>query len=180
MVDKAASPPILQNAATDDCHEGGQGERNQGLHDHIPQAPPTQTLSSNVLAKTPSRHGSDATVYRSSASTNAGPSAVDVCQTLNKYIAPLQDKFEGLNAKIDRTHAKLAGGMRVNVTLLEKMGKDISEMKEAVKSLTGSSAVLKAKKLEQTFPLKTKEDVEKYLTDDPEATLAMDRYRLFQ
>ncbi len=94
---------------------------------------------------------------------------------MNKCVAPVLEKFDSLNAKIDRTHAKLASGLRVNVTMLEKMAKDLAEMKDAVKALTGTSAVLKAKKLEQTFPLKTRVDVDKYLADDPEATLAMER-----
>ncbi len=79
---------------------------------------------------------------------------------------------------MDRTHAKLATGLRVNVTLLEKMGKDLAEMKEAVKALTGTSAVLKAQKLEHMFPLKTTAEVDRYLKDDPEAALAMERYTL--
>ncbi len=151
----------------------GEGNRNNEETDldvdPIPDLSDTQIYG----YKSVSRHGSDA--IRPSGTPTSGASAVELSQVVGKCVAPLLEKCESLNAKVDRTHAKLATGLRVNVTLLEKMGKDLAEMKEAVQALTGTSAVLRAQKLDQVFPLKTPAEVDRYLADDPDATLAMER-----
>ncbi len=158
----------LPSAGFDDC-------RIEAMQDLIPESPPALSSSQSGQFKTPSRHGSDSTVNKSSGTSATSWPTGELSVVITKSVAPILERCESLNSKVDRTHAKLASGLRVNVSLLEKMAKDISEMKEAVKALTGSTAVLKAKELDQTFPLRTKAEVAKYVDDDPEATLAMER-----
>ncbi len=101
--------------------------------------------------------------------------APDVAQAISASVAPVLARCETLNTKVDRTHAKLAAGLRVNVNLLENIAKELAEVKDAIKSMVGNSAVLKAQNLDDTFPLKTTAEVEKYLEADPDSHLAMER-----
>ena len=101
--------------------------------------------------------------------------SAEVAQAITKSVAPLLSRCESLNSKVDKTHAKLAAGLRVNVNHLEAIMKDLSEVKEAIRSMTGNFAATLAHNMDQTFPLKTKVEVEQYLDSDPDAKLAMER-----
>ncbi len=93
----------------------------------------------------------------------------------DKCLGSVLERCNSLNAKIDRTHKKLAQGLRVNVNLLDKVQQDVAEIRRAITALTGTTVATNNQALENVFPLKVVAAVDQYLADDPSTTLALQK-----
>ena len=175
----AASQLFTDNVGEEQDDLGGADE-----HEHEDYEPETQLLrAKSAQPKTglnDSRIAGASSTPKSKPSSSipsvtsvASPGAEKTCmQCLN----PVLERCESLNAKIDRTHKKLAQGLRVNVNMLDKVQKDVAEIKRAITSLMCTTAASQNTTLEKVFPLKVAAEVEQYLADDPSAALALQKW----
>ena len=178
--DRSQQQPIAQDSTPDPNPEAPEDELpllNADGDTELLATPPATDKSVFKRPRSTTTHvvGTAVTPKGPSAQTDSPSLPPTFAEALSKSVGPVLARCESLNAKVDRTHAKLAAGLRVNVNLLESIAKDLADVKEAIKSMTGNSAVLKAQDLDRTFPLKTAMEVDKYLEADPEAQMAMQR-----
>ncbi len=138
-----------------------------GAVEHNTQPVEPQTPTGHSLPRHSSSSLSGKSQPNSQRSSKDGHGPCDNC------LRPVLERCESLNVKIDRTHKKLSGGLRVNVNLLEKLANDVADIKRAITALTGTTVANQSTILETTFPLLTKADIDKYLDDDPTANNAM-------
>ncbi len=148
------------------AHSQGDETMPPGNLDNVKSAelPSGNIQQSPGTGNSPARHSSSVSM-----------SSVDVQSGIAKAVAPLLERLHSLNAKVDRNHAKVAEGLKIAVKLMDNVTKEVGEIRSAVRSLAGSSAVSSVKHLESVFPLRSTIEVNTYLTDDPDTSLAMQK-----